>query len=95
MNAVTPALCDADGVFLIERVTLHKVTPSLGFATVRLPQVCLKNLRVQVGPDGVLTVKPPENKDAQGRTWAHYDLQPACRALVEAEIARLWARGYA
>lgn len=94
MNALAPlSLCDADGLFLVERVTLHKVSPNLGFATVRLPQVCLKNLRVEAAPNGAITVKSPTYKDSQGRTWAHYDLQPDCRALVQHEVARLWARG--
>lgn len=76
----------------VERVRLHRVSPTLGFAEVRLPWVNLHNMRVEERPDGRLTIKPPERQDGQGRCWPVYALQPGCRASIEAEIAVLWAR---
>ncbi len=99
MNAVSSmaplTVVDGDGVVIeLERVSLRRVTPTLAFATVRLPQVCLKNLRVEAGPNGAITVKPPTHKDNLGRTWAHYDLQPETKAAVEVELARLWEKSW-
>ncbi len=97
LNAVSSmaplTVIDGDGVLIeLERVTLRRVSPTLAFASVRLREVHLKNLRVHVGPNGALTVTPPESRDNLGRTWPHYDLQPEPKAAVEVELTRLWDR---
>jgi len=76
----------------IERVRLHRVSPRLGFAEIRLPEVNLAGLKVEQSPDGRLTITPPSRQDAQGRQWPAYSLQPEARAAIEAEITRLWGR---
>ena len=87
MSGLEPAEAAA-----IERVRLHRVSPTLGFAEVRLPSVNLHGLRIEEGSDGRLTIKPPERQDARGRTWPVYALQPETREAIEREVACLWAR---
>ena len=76
---------------LIERVTLRRVTPTLGFASVRLTGVNLMGLRVEER-DGRLIVQPPETADAKGGRWPVYALQPETREAVEAALAIQWSR---
>ena len=75
---------------VVERVCLHKVSRHLGFASVWLPGVHLRGLRVEER-DGRLLVSPPETLERRnGRRWAVYALQPSLRELVEAAIAVQW-----
>ncbi len=78
---------------IVERVFLHRLSATFGFADVRLPGAHLRGLRVQQRGDGTLTIRPPERQDDQGRTWPAFALQSDTREAVEAEIAVLWARG--
>ena len=80
------------GAHGVERVSLRRVTPTLGFADVRLAQVNLRSMRVEVQADGRLTVTPPEQKGKDGRSWPLYALQPGTREAVEREIAAVWER---
>lgn len=75
----------------IERVTLHRVTPTLGFATVRIAGVNLMGLRVEQR-DGRLIVQTPETSDRKGGRWPVYALQPGLREAVEAELAIQWGK---
>ena len=75
-----------------ERISLRRVSPTLGFADVRLAAVHLRGLRVEQTPSGRITVKPPEQRDSQGRAWPLYALQPGTREQVEAELCAMWAR---
>ncbi len=86
------AVGDDTAPVAVERVRLHRISRTFGFASVRLPSVNLHDLRVEEDQDGHLTIKAPERLDKQGRRWPAYALQPECRALVEAEIRTLWDR---
>jgi hypothetical protein len=57
---------------VVEFVRLRRVSPTLGFATVRLPGVLLNDLRVEQRDTGALTIQPPRRKDRHGRVWQHY-----------------------
>jgi len=85
-------LVDEDGVVVLERITLRRVSPTLGYASIRLPHVNLSGLKVEATPGGHLTITPPGRLDSMGRFWPNYSLQPECAAAVKAEIATLWAR---
>jgi hypothetical protein len=74
-----------------EFIRLRRVSPTLGFASVRLPGVLLNDLRVEQHETGALTIQPPQRKDRHGRLWQHYTLQPGTREAVEREIGALWA----
>ena len=74
-----------------EFIRLRRVTPTLGFATVRLPGVLLNDLRIEQRETGALIIQPPQRTDQHGRTWQHYALQPGTREAVEREIGALWA----
>ena len=76
---------------VVERVTLRRVTPQLGFAAVRLAGVNLTGLRVEER-DGHLLLTAPETVDGQGRRWPVYALQPGAREAVEAAVAVQWCR---
>jgi hypothetical protein len=76
---------------VVEFVRLRRVSPTLGFATVRLPGVLLNDLRVEQRESGALTIQPPRRKDRHGRVWQHFALQPGLREAVEREIGALWA----
>ncbi|MBV8093129.1 MAG: hypothetical protein JO110_07820 [Acetobacteraceae bacterium] len=76
----------------LERITLRRVSPTFGFADVRLPGVNLCGLRVERRRDGPLIIRPPEQIDREGRSWPTYSLQPGTREAVEAAIKDLWAR---
>lgn len=83
---------DDDGVVVLERVLLRRVTTTLAYASVRLPYVHLSGLKVEATPGGHLTITPPGRLDSVGRFWPNYSIQPECKVAVEAEIARMWAR---
>lgn len=74
----------------IELVQLHRVSPALGFAAVRLPGVLLSGLRVELRRDGSLSVSAPVRTDRNGRPWPIYSIQPGWREAVEAAIGNLW-----
>ena len=76
---------------MVERIRLHRVSPTRGFCDIRLPAVNLCGLRIEEQPDGRLTIRPPETTDAQGRSWPVFSLQPLHREAIEAEIALAWA----
>ena len=80
------------GLAVVERVRFRRISPTLGFADVRLHAVNLHNLRIEQNPDGRLTIRAPEQQDKHGRRWPAYSLQPECQASIEAEIGVLWAR---
>jgi hypothetical protein len=77
---------------VIERITLRRITPRLGFADVRLTHVHLCDLRVEQRGTGGLQISPPVRTDGKGRRWPCYALQPGTREAIEAEIAVLWER---
>jgi hypothetical protein len=74
---------------IAEFIRLRRVSPTLGFATVRLPGALLIDLRVEQQETGALTIQPPQRKDRHGRLWQHY--APGTREAVECEIGALWA----
>ena len=76
--------------FDVERVHLNRVSPTLGFADVRLDAVNLHGLRIEQGASGQLTIQPPGRQDRDGRSWPAYSLQPGWREAIEHEIAKLW-----
>ena len=75
----------------IERVFLRRLSPTFGFAEVRLPGVNLTGLRIDAGAAGI-RITAPTRQDDQGRMWPVYALQPGVHEEVEAEIRRVWAR---
>ncbi len=77
---------------LVERVSLRRVSPGLGFVDVRLPAVHLCSLRVEQQRDGTLAITPPTQADRNGRPWPLYALQPGTREAVEAAVRDVWAR---
>lgn len=77
---------------VIERISFRRVAPGLGFADVRLPDVNLRDLKVERTGNGALRITPPARTDDLGRKWPCYALQPGTREAVEAEIATLWAQ---
>lgn len=87
MSALEPAEAAA-----VERVRLHRISPTLGFAEVRLPWVNLTGLKIEERPDGRLMITPPTRQDGRGRVWNVYSLQPGAREAIEREVACLWAR---
>ena len=77
---------------LVERVSLRRISPVLGFADVRLEQVNLRSMRVEMRPDGRLTITPPQQQGRDGRSWPLYALQPGVREAIEQAIAVVWER---
>ncbi len=91
-NAWRPALNrPRDVTAVAERIRLHRVSRTFGYADVRLPAVNLCGLKIEEQPDGSLRIRPPETVDAQGRRWPCFSLQPIYREQIEREIATLWA----
>ncbi len=76
----------------VERISLRRASPTLGFADVRLSEVNLRSMRVERRPDGRLTITPPQQQDRNGRSWPLYALQPGTREAVEREISLAWER---
>lgn len=77
---------------LIERITLRRLSPRFGFADVRLPDVNLHDMRVELRNDGTLSIRAPARTDQHGREWPAYHLQPGTREAIECAIAAVWAR---
>ena len=76
---------------MVERVQLRRISPTFGFASIRIPGANLASMKIQEGPDGGLTFTAPDTL-SQGKRWPAWSLQPHWREAVEAEIACLWAR---
>lgn len=77
--------------FQIERVSLRRVSPMLGFAAIRVSGANLSGMRVEELPDGRLCCTAPTNSGRDERSWPNWALQPGWREGVEREVACLWA----
>jgi hypothetical protein len=75
----------------IERVRLRKLSPTLAFADVRLAEVNLHGMRVELDAGGGLKITAPVRTDARGREWPSFSLQPGVREEVHRAIASLWS----
>jgi hypothetical protein len=76
----------------VELCRIRRVSPTLGFASVRLPGVLLNSLQIQVQYDGGLRISPPSTADRNGVPWPCYSLQPGTKEIVEMAIAAVWAQ---
>ena len=79
-----------DGAELLERVRLVRVSPTFGFAEIRLLAANLHSLKVELDSCGRLRLTAPTRTDKHGRTWPAYSLQPGAAEEIERAIARLW-----
>lgn len=76
---------------VIELVKLRRTGADFAFADVRLSGVNLRGLRIS-RQDGTLSIRPPEQTDAQGKSRPLYDLQPGWPEAILARIVELWDR---
>ncbi len=76
----------------VERIRLHRVSPSLVFADVRIPGVHLHRLKCERKTGGDLKISAPTRTDGTGRTWPCYSLQPGVREAVQAAVLTAWDR---
>jgi hypothetical protein len=76
----------------VEFCRIRRLSSTFGFASVRLPQVLLHGLRIQVRHDGALRITPPTTADRNGMPWPCYCLQPKTKEAVERAIEALWAQ---
>lgn len=86
------ATADADAkvpVSSIEFVKLRYTTPDFAFADVQLAGVNLRGLRV-TRKDGVVTIRPPEQADGQGKPRPLYTIRPEWQDAIAARITELW-----
>lgn len=75
---------------LVERVRLVRVSPTLAYADVRLAQVHLCALRVEVDGRGELRLIAPVLQVRQGQPRPAYCLQPGAAEAVAQAIRELW-----
>ena len=74
----------------VERIDLRRLSPTYGFADVRLEAVHLRGLKIEQAADGRVSIRVPEQTDSAGRARPLYSLQPGWREAVEAEVLRMW-----
>lgn len=74
----------------VERISLRRISRLTGFCDVRLPDVHLRNLKIEECAGGRLSVSPPMIPCGGGRTMPAFAVQPGAREAIEAAVAAAW-----